>query len=438
VLVATGLDPTQTADTALRFQGLPEAARLASLAGGFQMLVALAVRNKDRVGVVWPSLRAALGGVLPAGAPLVKLLTSRGAHVELVRRSLGSSLHLCRRMGDRPGDAMERLLAQALGLLVRTDLPVMWELALFLADELRLVLRRGGRRLQSPQVWRPLAHLLGMCALHAQASAVVLEALGDYARTGSRCCLTLASHGPVVELACRVADAREEHGQPGGAAARALAGVLGDAGRWLAGPGATGEGDEQGAPDTQALRASWRAHVAASVRLAGSSSATLRNGALEDLGAFLQASAALNLGQTAWVAAVSGETGLVPLLERSLSRVNRAAFPEGEETLRLGCAALSRALAAPGVDPSGVWESSLTAFDGCIAAGSADLRVAVGGLVRNLLLVLARRGILRPAWRGPGGADLWLATWHAVAGMGPGMAPEVLLGQPLRPAKEGG
>lgn len=88
LMSATGLDTATLSETRQRFHGLSEQARLNHLIMGLNLVAGVAIRNKDRVAVLWPSLKSALQSILPAGAPLAKLLASRESVVGLVQRAV--------------------------------------------------------------------------------------------------------------------------------------------------------------------------------------------------------------------------------------------------------------------------------------------------------------------------------------------------------------
>ena len=187
---------------------------------------------------------------------------------------------LCRRVSHEPS-GFEACQQSTLQLIVRTDTSVMWELAVFLADELRcaggfrphwlrfrlhcpascgylerlvaspgtatrphsppalaLARRRlllfNAARIMQPQAWKPLTHILSMCCLHAQASPVVLDILVT-AFKAQPPTVTLANFEYLISLLVKAFEAREEQGQLG--SAKHILVVLEDAGTWLCASG---------------------------------------------------------------------------------------------------------------------------------------------------------------------------------------------------------
>ena len=218
LLPASGLDATLSPDLRMQImQGLTEGGRLGMLTMGLDMLLALAVRNKDRLAMVWPVVKTALSSILPANAALTKLFSSRTTQLDLVKYAIARSMDLCRRMAHNDA-GFEQCLTETLAYLVRADTAFMWELAVLLASELRLLLRFNTSRVRSARAWRPLGQILGMCCLNEEANGVVLETLVAICRSQPPQ-LTLAAFLHVLGLLGRVFEAREEHGRHGNPAA---------------------------------------------------------------------------------------------------------------------------------------------------------------------------------------------------------------------------
>lgn len=113
-------------------------------------------------------------------------------------------------------------------------------------------------------------------------------------------------------------------------------------------------------------------YVATCVRMGIAPHAAVRNAALSSLQRFLTRSEGLPLGRALWAEALSGESGIVPLLEKLLGLVGRPAFPEGDKTLVLGLGAMSRAILQD-VDVAQVWQQALTVLESCMSLDSAEL-----------------------------------------------------------------
>lgn len=87
---ASGLDASQPSTQRQHVQGADEQKRLQGLIAGLNMVIAVAVRNKDRVAVLWPTIHRTLQGILPHGAPFYKAFSSRECLIELVRQAIAS------------------------------------------------------------------------------------------------------------------------------------------------------------------------------------------------------------------------------------------------------------------------------------------------------------------------------------------------------------
>ncbi|KAK3259655.1 hypothetical protein CYMTET_31358, partial [Cymbomonas tetramitiformis] len=81
-----------------------------------------------------------------------------------------------------------------------------------------------------------------------------------------------------------------------------------------------------------------------------------------------------------------------------------------------------------------LWTQVLEQFQKCMKCGRGDeLTEAVPEALKNILLVMATQGVLRPPGNGTSAeaAALWEKTWKAAAAISPSLKPELLAGPPL-------
>lgn len=73
-----------------------------------------------------------------------------------------------------------------------------------------------------------------------------------------------------------------------------------------------------------------------------------------------------------------------------------------------------------------MWLEILTVLQMCCVNRNDDLSEAVPEEVKNMLLVMAKEGILTKEWIDDMGNSLWDATWRKARGISFGLDPEIL------------
>jgi hypothetical protein len=214
--------------------------------------------------------------------------------------------------------------------------------------------------------------------------------------------------------------------------------VLDDAGAWLCEHGPAAALANEGCPPEtptpesrqELLRDAWEGLALTCLRFAHSPNAPLRNGAMMSLQKFFALAEGTNMAPVVWLRVLAADGGLLGCMEGLLSLSGRTAiYPDIAKTLQLGILALSRALLQEGVDVAQVWQQALTVLESCMSLETNDLATTVPDVLRNMLLVLSQRKVLRETWRDSGKRDLWRITWRMSRAISPSLTPEVLLGQ---------
>ncbi len=433
----------------------PAAAELA-----LELLVALALRNRDRVALIWPLAHEYLAAcTAPANAP---------APGPLPRRAVLGLLRVAQRLLPYRPDAAPQLLS-SLRLALGLAPPVAWELAPALAAGLGALLASSARYVRAEGDWRTVCALVRATAARPDAAPAALEALQAVARDPGA--LSGENYMPLMEASLALLE-RYKGASPG--AALALLDVIEALVAWLLqegalplSPEADGGGEEGGeeggeggeaagegafsspgaagtpsaAPRRRrlsdaALLELWLASVGILAKgLAAEESPALRDSALGALGRALGGSGALALPAEVWVQ--TSREMLVPLVARlaaaAAAAPARARAPLGKSA-RLAVNTLAKTLLqyaplmAVDRDFGPLWEAALGALADAAAVRSEALQEAVPENAKNLLLVLSAGGLLRPEWADAEGRPLWEPTWRLAARIAPGLTPAILTG----------
>ncbi|CAG9461465.1 unnamed protein product [Pedinophyceae sp. YPF-701] len=415
------------------------AASFGSAVAALQILIAVALRNRDRVQVVWPHLQAFLEGALrPADGGDGSVVASGGDGARLLlSRAVCGALQICRRLLCYK-EGSEKYLTSALHSLLHMDPRDAWDQAHAIASELSLLLRTSARHIRSPNAWKPIQVLLNATARHPQAGPVVCHALAVLLSSSADEAARIATPMPlagfqsllaVVTAMMDSADSTEE-------AETALA-LLQDAGLWLCRNGrsqvASGEGFAADTPPSEregALQHGFGALMGVVTDLCRAPDHRVREGAVKILLELTAAAGELSLGGGAWVDILQGH--VLPLLEHLLA--SQRALPDGTRLLRAGVTALSRAvlheLGPLANDPGfpAVWSRALTLMESCMSLDSEEVSEAVPETLRNMLVVMARSQVLTPQWKeAQSGRDMWGLTWRLARSVSQSLTPELIL-----------
>lgn len=390
-----------------------EASDTAELA--LELLITLTLRNRDRVGLIWPLVHEYLAAC-----------TSPDTTEDpspLVARAVGGLFRVCQRLLPYKEETAEMLLT-SLGLVVGMAPTVTWALAEGIASETRALLRTGGRFISSEAEWRTIAALLRNASNRPEALPGAFEALNNACRDSAA--LSSESYMPLLETSLQLIDRYKSQNTEAAARFLDCADALF---AWLPVGG-------RNIPD-ELLVDLWLTSVGVLARgLCREESQQLRDTSMAALHRSLIGSAGLNLPAELWVQ-TTGEL-LVPLVD-DLAKL--AASSKGgksrqgmEKTVRLAVNMLTKVLLqyVPVMlsdrDFLDVWSHALDALQHCMTVRHEAVLESVPENVKNLILVLASSGILMPGWTDAQGRDLWQLTWTKVGSISSGLNPGMLAG----------
>lgn len=411
-----------------------------------ELLISLTLRNRDRVGLIWPLIHEYLAACI---SPETSELPSTVA----IRAVLGL-FRVCQRVLPYKDDDTAGMLIASLGLVVNMAPRITLELADRIASEVLLLIKTGGRYIKTEHDWRTVLALLRIASMKPDAVPLVYESLS--AACHDRYIVRAESYMPLLETCLLLIDRYKGGGNNVEAAAKFL--DCADAlfvwlpktariGRVQEEEDGDGEADgENSTVPVEVMMELWLTSVGVLARgLCREEIWQLRDTSVAALHRTLLASSSLNLPAEIWIQTI-GEL-LVPLVEdlAKIGSSNKTAKsrPGIEKTVRLAVNMLTKVLLqyVPLIDRDNdffsVWSRALDSLQQCMLTRSEAVMESVPENTKNLLLVLATCGVLNPEWVDCHGQSLWDLTWSKASGISLALSP-ALLSDILEKTKENG
>jgi brefeldin A-resistance guanine nucleotide exchange factor 1 len=410
-----------------------------------EILITLALRNRDRISLIWPLVHEYIAACLSA--------ESAEQATPLVERAVAGLFRVSQRLLPYKEDTAEMLLA-SLQLAVSLPQGAAWSLAEGIATDVLGLVKSSGPYIHTETDWRTIAALIRLTSARPEAVPAAFEALSMACRDPGA--LSSESYMPLLETSLQLID-RYKGSHPE-AAVRFL--DCADAlFTWLpaqktipasssavaAGSGATSitianSSTTSASMSDEALVDLWLTSVGVMARgLCREDVKQLRDTSITTLHRTLIASAPLNLPAELWVQTT--KELIIPLvsdlakLAASLKAVK--ARPGLEKSVCLAVNMLTKVLLqyvplmAADRDFYALWNDALTALQSCMAIKQEAVMESVPENVKNLLMVLANSRVLVPGWSeesfdGAEGRSLWDLTWSKAGGISSGLNPGML------------
>jgi brefeldin A-resistance guanine nucleotide exchange factor 1 len=402
-----------------------------------EILITLALRNRDRVALIWPLVHEYIAACL--GAESAEQATP------LVERAVAGLFRVCQRLLPYKEDTSEILLA-SLQLVVGLPQGSAWALAEVIATDVLALVKSSGPYIRTEQDWRTIAALIRMTSVRPEAVPAAFEALSVACRDPAA--LSSESYMPLLETCLQLID-RYKGSHPE-AAVRFL--DCADAlFTWLpaqntslnianggSGGGSTTNTTATTTMSDEALVDLWLTSVGVMARgLCREDVKELRDTSIAALHRTLIASAPLHLPAELWVQTT--KELLIPLVS-DLSKLAASpkavkARPGLEKSVRLAVNMLTKVLLqyiplmASDRDFYALWNDALTALQSCMDIKQEAVMESVPENVKNLLMVLASSRVLVPGWSVEVGGEkrnLWELTWSKAGGISSGLNPGML------------
>jgi brefeldin A-resistance guanine nucleotide exchange factor 1 len=403
-----------------------------------EILITLALRNRDRVALIWPLVHEYIAACL--GAESAEQATP------LVERAVAGLFRVCQRLLPYKEDTAEMLLA-SLQLVVGLPQGAAWSLSEVIANDILGLVKSSGPYIRTEADWRTISALIRMTSARAEAVPAAFEALSVACRdTGA---LSAESYMPLLETCLQLIDRYK--GPHPEAAVRFL--DCADAlFTWLPAQKTTTGANQSGAVNggtttaapainggmsDEALVDLWLTSVGVMARgLCREDVRQLRDTSIAALHRTLIASAPLNLPAELWVQTT--KELLIPLVSdlAKLAASPKAvkARPGLEKSVRLAVNMLTKVLLqyipimSTDRDFYALWSDALSALQSCMDIKQEAVMESVPENVKNLLMVLASSGVLVPGWSESSGdrRSLWDLTWGKAGGISSGLNPGML------------
>ena len=398
-----------------------------------EILITLALRNRDRVSLIWPLIREYI-------AACINPDTAEYA-TPIVQRAVAGLFRVCQRLLPYKEDTADMLLA-SLKLAVNLSPGVERALSERMAADVLALIKSSGTYIRSEDDWRTITLLIRKTSMQSEALPLAFEALNISCRSAST--LTAESYLPLLETCMQLIDRYK--GTHPDVAARFL--ECADAlFTWLPAQAPPlreaieiephGKHVQQSPPAIpyDVLINLWISTVTILSRgLSREDFRHIRDTSIATLHRFLIASAALDLPGDLW--AQTTQEMFIPLvsdLAKLAANPKSAKIRPGlEKSVRLAVNMLTKVLLqyipimCDDKDFFALWSAALSALATCMQIKQEAVMESVPENVKNLLLVLASSGVLIPEWRDAQGKNLWELTWTKASGISSGLNPGML------------
>ncbi|PRW57821.1 ARF guanine-nucleotide exchange factor GNOM-like [Chlorella sorokiniana] len=389
-----------------------------------ELLIALALRNRDRAGLIWPLLHEYLAACTAADHAV--------AVNPLVERAVTGLLRICQRLLPYKEDTAETLL-RSLKLIIGLSPGVAWEMAEGIAAELLALLRSSAPYVRSEADWRTVCAIIKLTSVRPEAAPLAYECLSVVC--SSPRALSGEAYLPLLETCLQFI---ERYKQQNVEAAVRYLDLVEALFSWLVTQSQRrGSAYEEGGLSDEQLVDLWLTTVGVLARsLCKDEAQPLRDNAIMVLSRALGASEQLHLPPELWVQTL--RELLVPVVT-DLSRLagpKARSHPGADKSVRLAVSMLLKTLLQyieviqSDKDFYGLWDAVLRALQDCMAVRHEAVQESVPEAVKNMLLVLGSSGVLTPQWRDAAGRSLWDLTFGKVhmisSGLNPGMLEATL------------
>ncbi|GAB4821173.1 hypothetical protein N2152v2_008219 [Parachlorella kessleri] len=393
-----------------------------------ELLTTLVLRNRDRVGLLWPLLHEFLAACTSPD-------TAEKANA-LVERAIMDLFRVCQRLLPYKEDTAEMLL-HSLKLVIGLSGGVAWELAERIATELLALLKSSAPYVRTEADWKTVCAIVRLTSQRPNVAGLAYECLAVVVRDSRA--ITPVSYMPLLETSLQFIVRYKQ--QSPEMAVRYLDLVEAQA-MWLVsqgdklseqrGAGGVALGGEPGSLTDEQMLDLWLDTVQVLTKLCTEECQPLRDSGIGVLHRTVQASDSLGLPAEIWVQTT--RELLIPVVA-DLTRLGSSkprTHNGAEKSVRLAVNMLVKVLLQyvetmmPDKDFYQLWQSALQALQDCMAIRHEGVLESVPENVKNMLLVMATNGVLRPDWKDASGQSLWDLTFSRVHTISSGLNPGLL------------
>ena len=393
-----------------------------------ELLITLAMRNRDRVALIWPLLHgvfaaAITGNDTSSSSNAAGMVEVDGETSPLTQRAVLGLLRICHRLLPYKEDTTETLL-ESLTLILRLPQTSAWILSEQIAAELLSLVRTSASYIKEEEQWKTVCSLIKLTSVRPEAAPLAFECLSKCCRDSSA--LSAASYMPLLETCLGFI---ERYKKGNADVAVKLLDLVETLTTWLV--------FQHNKIPEATLVDLWLTSVTALARgLSIDECQPLRDTAILILHRTLTASEALDLPGELWVQTTRELlTPLVAMLTKyaAIGNTRKSTHPGADKSVQLAVAMLTKVLMQYGQAMSAdkefydLWGTCLQTLVECMGVKQSEgISESVPENVKNMLLVLATGEVLTPTWTDGSNRNLWELTWSRAAHISSGLTPAML------------
>eukprot|EP00803_Ostreobium_quekettii_P003636 evm.model.scf_117.13 EVM.evm.TU.scf_117.13 scf_117:109917-120401(+) len=386
-----------------------------------ELMFSVTIRNRDRINKLWPLVHDHLKSVIiPSDRPISKTLVEAGV--------LGL-LRVCQRILVYKPEVADLLLT-SLQFVRNLDSEMIREMAEKVATEVLALIKGAASFIHQGWAWSTICLLIILTAASPPAFKTALDAFIHIVKDGAH--LTPVNFSDCLSTARSFVERTATH-QPDRAIQ--VLDLMGDMVVWLP-SWKSSQGERRlgyPAPPEKGLdRAQcWSDVIKALCSFSSQESAPqVRNHAAVKLHNAIIMGEQLQLDAQQWGAVLKYE--LIPLVQALITREKAWDVEENFQTVKLAVKTLSKTflqflnLLQKLPTFSAIWLEMLTVLQKSCYRHN-ELAESVPEDVKNMLLVMAKEGVLTQDWKDSKGKNLWEATWREAQRISYALTPKILV-----------
>ena len=371
------------------------------------LLISTTIKNRDRFHLLWSDTFNHLKSIIDSAALLSPL----------VEKAVFGLLRICQRLVPYKEDVADELL-RSLSLILKLDAKVADILAAQLFSELLHLVKGSPDRIQTEFCWKTFSAILRVGAHHLEASPAGFEILEVFVNGAE---INGENLVPLLEAVLAFIEGHAGGEDQSMKAMNQLMSVVSKVQSW---------------PKSDALFSQWIKAVNVAKHACTDSRPQVRNHACVMLQQILLSSYSMGHTGEQWGEVMKDVVlTTVNTLVTSVKKRKQQEYPEMDKTARIAVLMLSKVFlqflpSLAGLECfTDIWLELLSILDVATSCSgeSEELAEAVPEALKNMILVMAGDGILRPDWcDAKKNINLWNVTWQRARSTSPNLEPGML------------
>lgn len=391
------------------------------------LLFTVMLRNRDRIALLWPKVYEHF-----------KTIFSRSKEVDqsLVMKGIVGMLRLCQRLLPYKTDISEPLM-KGIQLVQLVDDQVAQELATTIANEILNLLKGAAQYIQNQQAWISLCSLLKIIQYDPASFSICVEIASWVVKDS----LTMLNYTIVLQTLLDLLERAVPENKKGERAGHPsfipqVLDLFRCSEEWLelwwdqVSVSTSPEQMERMGMISFKLE-SWLMLVGILCKLSANPNVDVRNAVVGYLQRAVVAAEKLNI--SAEYLYRSLDVQILPLMKDLSKDLNSRSLPQADVTMRELVRSVSKMvlLFLPQLGPlplfGALWRTILDILVSVVVSSKSEvLSEAVPEALKNMLLVLREKGLLKEGWKDNDGTDLWELTWKSAKKISAGLTPQLL------------